>query len=86
MKNFIEIKTDLKAERVYSVLELNTRLRDFIRGQFPQAVWVCGEIQGLRPDRNKRHTYFELVQKGADSDDIVAKVKVALFAGRKFFY
>ena len=75
----------LGTDKVYTVLELNTTVRELIQEAFPQTIWVCGEIQGLRPDRNKRHTYFELVQKQAKGDGIVAKVKVALFAGRKPF-
>lgn len=70
-------------DKIYTVLELNTEVRNVIKTQFSDNVWVCGEIQGLRPDRDKRHTYFELVQKDQESDIIVAKVKLALFAGRK---
>ena len=73
----------LNNEKVFTVLELNTTVRELIQIAFPQSIWICGEIQGLRPDRGKRHTYFELVQKEAEGDNIVAKVKVALFAGRK---
>ncbi len=70
-------------EKVFTVLELNTVVRGLIQEAFPQSIWVCGEIQGLRPERSKKHIYFELVEKEAEGDRIVAKVKVALFAGRK---
>lgn len=73
----------LKIEKVFTVLEINTIVKGLIREAFPETIWVCGEIQGLRPDRGKKHTYFELVQKAEAGDSIVAKVKVALFAGRK---
>lgn len=73
----------LNTEKVFTVLELNSTVRSVIKREFPEQIWVCGEIQGLRPDRSKRHTYFELVQKGSQDEGIVAKVKVALFAGRK---
>jgi len=73
----------LNDQKVYTVLELNTTVRSVIKDKFPEQIWVCGEIQGLRPDRSKRHTYFELVQKGSQNEGIVAKVKVALFAGRR---
>ncbi|MFH1519875.1 MAG: exodeoxyribonuclease VII large subunit [Candidatus Omnitrophota bacterium] len=75
--------TYMDMEKVFTVLELNTAVRELIQAAFPQSIWVCGEIQGLRPDRGKKHTYFELVQKEAEGDNIVAKVKIALFAGRK---
>lgn len=70
-------------DKVFTVLEINSVVSELIQTAFPQTVWVCGEIQGLRPDRDKRHTYFELVQKDSHCDRIVAKAKVALFAGRK---
>jgi len=73
----------MNIERVFTVLELNTVVRELVQTAFPQSIWVCGEIQGLRPDRGKRHTYFELVQKADTADSIVAKVKMALFANRK---
>ncbi len=72
-----------KIQKVYTVLELNTTVRSVIQREFPEQIWVCGEIQGLRPERQKKHIYFELVQKGAQDQGIVAKVKVALFAGRQ---
>ena len=73
----------MEKEKIFTVLELNATVRELIQIAFPQSVWVCGEIQGLRPDRGGRHTYFELVQKEAEGENIVAKVKMALFAGRK---
>lgn len=73
----------LQTEKVYTVLELNTIVRDVIRSEFPNYIWVAGEIQGLRPERSKRHIYFELVQKHVKEDSIAAKVKIALFAGRR---
>ncbi len=76
------MNNSLQTEKVFTVLELNTAIRDVIKAQFPQYIWVCGEIQGLRPQRNKKHIYFELVQKHPEQDSILAKVKMALFAGR----
>ncbi|MFA7676538.1 MAG: exodeoxyribonuclease VII large subunit [Candidatus Omnitrophota bacterium] len=73
------------SDKIYTVLELNTEVRELIREKFSGYIWVCGEIQSLRPERSKKHTYFELVQKHSIQDEIVAKVKVALFAGRKIF-
>jgi len=68
---------------VYTVLELNSAVRALIKLEFPNYIWVCGEIQGLKPEGGKRHTYFELVQKHSEADEIIAKVRVALFANRK---
>ncbi len=71
-----------KTEKVYSILELNTAVRDAIREKFSQYVWICGEIQDMRPARGRGHIYFNCVQKEPDSDTIMAQVSAALFAGR----
>jgi len=73
----------LKTEKVYTVLELNSLVQGLIKKEFPNYIWVCGEIQGLRTERDKKHTYFELVQKHPKQDSIIAKARVALFANRK---
>ena len=77
------MKEPANNSKVFTVLEINSLVSGLLKDAFGAYIWVCGEIQGLRPDRDKLHTYFELVQKDADSDRIVAKVRVALFAGRK---
>ncbi|MDD5081322.1 MAG: exodeoxyribonuclease VII large subunit [Candidatus Omnitrophica bacterium] len=74
---------DFLSNKIFSVLEINTAVSELINAGFPGAVWVCGEIQGFRPDRNKRHIYFDLVQKDEKSNTVLAKVKAALFANRQ---
>jgi len=74
------MNNSLGTDKVYTVLELNTTVRELIQEAFPQTIWVCGEIQGLRQGT---HTYFDLVQKEAEADNIIAKAKIALFANRK---
>jgi exodeoxyribonuclease VII large subunit len=73
----------LQTEKMYTVLELNTAVRRILKSEFPEAVWVCGEIQDFRSSRDKRHIYFSLVQKHPEADEIIAKVSVAIFEGRK---
>ena len=51
------MENSLITEKVFTVLELNTTVRELIQTAFPRHIWICGEIQGLRPDRDKRHTY-----------------------------
>ena len=74
------MNNSLGTDKVYTVLELNTTVRELIQEAFPQTIWVCGEIQGLRQGT---HTYFDLVQKEAEADNIIAKAKIALFVNRK---
>jgi exodeoxyribonuclease VII large subunit len=77
------MKEFLKTEKVFTILELNQAVRGLIRTEFPEAIWVCGEIQDFRASRDKRHIYFNLVQKHPEADEIVAKLNVAIFENKK---
>jgi exodeoxyribonuclease VII large subunit len=72
------------ADPFYTVSELNDYIRDVVRSGFPQPVWVCGEIQQYDRNRNKKHVFFELVEKDPDSQDIRARVGLVIFANRKW--
>ena len=66
-----------------TVSELNHLIQDVIHAGFPQPLWVCGEIQGYDRNRGKNHVFFELVEKDPASENIIAKIGLVLFAGRK---
>jgi exodeoxyribonuclease VII large subunit len=65
-------------EQTLSVTELNTAIRDALRGAIPENVWVRGEVQGLRESR-AGHVYFSLVEKDERRDRVQAALDVALF-------
>ena len=65
------------------VSELNQLIADVIHAGFPQPLWICGEIQGYNRNRSKNHIFFELIDKDPDSKNIIAKIGLVLFAGRK---
>lgn len=73
----------VNGEKIYTVLELNTLVRDAIKRSFPGYVWVSGEIKDFRASRDKKHIYFELVQKHLQGNEVVAQVKAALFQTRQ---
>lgn len=66
-----------------TVSELNNFIKHVIQSGFPQALWVCGEIQQFNRNRSKRHIFFELVEKDASSKDIKARIGLVIFAGVK---
>lgn len=70
-------------QKIYSVLDINTAIATLIKRQFTSYIWVCGEIQGLRDARDKAHSYFELVQKHPEKEEVIAKAKTIIFANRK---
>lgn len=83
MDNLFSQENLFTSEKIYTVLELNEQAREAVRTGFPQAVWVCGEIQNLRIQSGKNHIYFSLVQKDPNSDSIIAQVEANLFAGNR---
>ena len=66
-----------------TVSQLNTLIQNVIQAGFPQPLWLCGEIQGYNRNRGKNHIFFELVEKDPNSKDIIAKIGLVLFSGRK---
>jgi exodeoxyribonuclease VII large subunit len=70
----------LKTEKVYTVLELNNVVKKLIRMEFPDYVWVCGEIQDLR-DRGAIN--LNLVQKHTEADELIAQVTAVIFENIK---
>jgi exodeoxyribonuclease VII large subunit len=66
------------SDTTYGVVELTSAINDSLRDRFGSGVWVVGEISGL-VDRGP-HTYFTLVEEGADGK---AVLNVQLFANVK---
>ena len=72
-----------KTEKIYTILELNSSVRRLIKDEFPEAIWVCGEIQDFRASKDKRHIYFNFVQKHPEADEIIAQVNAKIFESHK---
>jgi len=67
------------------VSELNSLIKEVVTYGFPSSLWICGEIQGFNRNRSKKHIFFELCEKNLDSKDIVARIGMVIFAGRKSY-
>jgi len=67
-----------KPEPTYSVVELNSLVRDTLRRAHPEEVWVRGEVQNLSRSA-AGHTYFSLVEKAGRGDRVQGRLDVALF-------
>ncbi len=65
-------------DSTWSVLALNRAIESALQRAFPSEVWLRGEIQGLARTRMRKHWYFELVEKDPRSDQVLARVSVAL--------
>jgi exodeoxyribonuclease VII large subunit len=66
------IDSTFEKEKVYSVSELTSCIKDVIEGEFPQ-VWVVGEVSNCKV-HSSGHTYFTL-------KDDAAQIRCVLFSG-----
>ncbi len=63
----------------WTVLQLNERVREALRVAFPGRVQVVGEVLEFDKNRERKHIFFQLVEKAAVGDRPAATVDVALF-------
>jgi exodeoxyribonuclease VII large subunit len=56
----------------FSLLELNTRIKQLLKGGFDKPVWIIAEISELKTNANG-HCYLELIEKKSESGEIVAR-------------
>ncbi len=70
-------------EEFLTVSQLNNFIKDVLSAGFPQAVWVCGEVQQYDRGKNKKHVFFELVEKDSASQDVKARIGLVIFATRR---
>ncbi len=73
----------LLEKEALSVSELNVYIKEVLKAGFPQALWVCGEIQGYDRNKSKRHIFFELCEKDSISKDILARIGLVIFDRQK---
>ncbi len=69
------------SDEFLTVSELGQYLKDVLRSGFPQALWVCGEVQELREKNN--HLYFTLSEKDKDSNQVIAKIGITVWANAR---
>jgi len=72
-----------KDNEFFTVSQFNNLIRDVISMGFPQGLWVCGEIQGYDRNRLKTHVFFDLCEKNPFTKDIIARIGLVIFSGRK---
>ncbi len=68
-----------------TVSQLNLYIKEVLNMGFPSGVWVCGEIQGFNRNRDKSHVFFELCEKDPVSKDVLARIGLVIFSGRKAY-
>ncbi len=66
----------------FTVAGLNHRVRDALRGAFPDSVWVIGEVIDFDKSAGRRHRFFSLIDKAPDEARPLAQVEAALFESK----
>lgn len=66
-------------EGTYTISELNEEARATIRSKFSDDVWLVGEVQSYDRNRPGGHAYFELVERLAQNEDPVARIRAVMF-------
>jgi exodeoxyribonuclease VII large subunit len=62
-----------------TISALNARVRTALHDQFPEPVWVVGEIVDFDKQAGRKHLFFSLVEKARGEPRPRAVVEVALF-------
>ena len=62
-----------------SLNQLNLRIKASLQSTFAEPVWVVAEISELRMN-SSGHCYMELIEKAADGDNIIAKIKATIWS------
>ncbi len=68
----------MKAESL-SLSQLNLKIKSALQSAFSDQIWVVAEISELRLN-SSGHCYLELIEKDADSDSILAKIKATIWS------
>jgi exodeoxyribonuclease VII large subunit len=66
------------AETSYTLLQLNSLIRNSVKEIFPETIWVTGEINEMN-ENSSGHCYLELVEKAQHSDQITARAKATIW-------
>ncbi|PKQ61773.1 exodeoxyribonuclease VII large subunit [Labilibaculum manganireducens] len=67
------------SQKGISLFQLNQQIKNILSDTFTSGVWIVAEISELRYNQNG-HCYLELVEKGENSDQIIAKAKATIWS------
>jgi exodeoxyribonuclease VII large subunit len=63
----------------YTLLELNSLIRDVLQDNLPEVYWIIAEISEMKVNRTG-HCYLELVEKEPATDEIVARARATIWS------
>lgn len=65
---------------VYSLQELNRRIKTSIREAFPETYWIQAETSDVRTHISSGHCYLEFIEKDSFSGQLAAKTRGTIWA------
>ena len=71
----------MQKDKVYSVNELNSLVKGYLKDSAPWGLWVKGEILDLKINHAKRYASFHLCEKDSGSNNILSQVRVVCWGG-----
>ncbi|MAT55831.1 MAG: exodeoxyribonuclease VII large subunit [Saprospirales bacterium] len=71
-----------KSSNCYSLYELNEYIRQVLALNFAAPLWVQAEVMQVKFSRG--HCYLDLIQKGDDSDEILAQAQAVIWSRQLF--
>ena len=66
--------------KTYTILELNSEIRNILWEKFPQLVWLRGEVIGFDKQKQARNIFFQLQEKDPEKDQIISKISATIFS------
>ena len=76
--------------QIFTLSELNGRIRNSIRDTFSDSCWIIAEIGEMKENSFSHHCYLELLEKNAITHQICAKARAVIWSSRypfiKYFF
>lgn len=76
-------KAPVEEPDAMTVGALNHQIQRTLQKGFPEAVWVVGEILDYDKSKDRKHVFFQLVEKMPVGDQINAQANLTLFADER---
>lgn len=76
----METQTRIK---IYTIVELNTEVQNYLKQRYPVTIWVQGEIKNYDRNAHRNHIFFELCEKNPDNEQVLARITAVIFDGVK---
>jgi len=68
-----------QAADTLTISALNERIRECVKGNFMQSMWITGEVLDFDKGANKQHKYFALVEKGDGASKQKARIDAVIW-------